>query len=328
MVAAEGTVSMPVRQRGDSWQADVRFEGQRIRCSFSSPASAHEWELRAQTDVKLGRRPSMPAGDSKMLTMKQALDRVIEREWTEAKTKRHLSFNATQVVEMVGPNRMVRDVDYDVVEDLIKQLRERGDKNGTINRKLAALSKLISYAQRLDPKLSRPKIPRLREAPPRERALNEREFNLLRGWNGWREIDRDFLIFLWYTGCRISEPFKKADGKGGMTVRDGYVTFHDTKNGDDRTIPLHDEAQRAYDHGFLDINQWTFRHRFREAVEALDLGPNVVVHTLRHSCATRLARKGKNAFKIQAWMGHKSISTTQRYVKKAGLDLDDLMEVL
>lgn len=42
-------------------------------------------------------------------------------------------------------------------------------------------------------------------------------------------------------------------------------------------------------------------------------------HDLRHGCATTLADSGANPWVIQAIMGHGSIATTERYVRKANL---------
>lgn len=314
---------MPVRQRGSTFQADIRFMGERIRHSFSAPDAAHLWLHHAEADVIAGRRPSAPQQTTKSLTLKEAFDMVASQEWRRCKSASKLTHNGDVVVAIMGPARQLRSLTYTDVEELIAKLRAMGDSNGTINRKLAALSKLFSYCKKHDPSLNRPAIPRLREAPPRQRVLSDAEFAALRLWDGWRPEDEHLLVFLWFTGARISEALRLKPTEWD----DENVTFNDTKNGDSRTIPLHHEASWALQQGTMP-NPWTFRHRFREAAEALALGPEVVVHTLRHSCASRLARKQMNAFLIQKWMGHKSIATTQRYVKAAPTDLGSLRDAL
>ena len=314
---------MTVHPRGNTYQADIRFMGERIRHSFSTPDAAHLWMHDAERDVIAGRRPSAPLETNKSFTLKEALDRVASQEWRRCKSGKHLTHNGTAVVDLIGPSRQLRSITFTDVEDLVTALRKRGDGNGTINRKLAGLSKLFTYAKKHDPSLNKPSIPRLREAPPRQRTLTDDEFTKLRQWDGWRDEDLHLLVFLWYTGARISEALR-------LKVADwdtDNVTFKDTKNGDSRTIPLHHEALYALRAGTMP-NPWTFRHRFREAAQSLGLGEDVVVHTLRHSCASRLAKKQMNAFLIQKWMGHKSIATTQRYVKAAPTDLGPLRDAL
>jgi integrase len=51
-------------------------------------------------------------------------------------------------------------------------------------------------------------------------------------------------------------------------------------------------------------------------------GERVDVHSLRHTCATRLARAGWPMAKLQRFMGHADPRTTQRYYDH--LECDDL----
>ena len=56
--------------------------------------------------------------------------------------------------------------------------------------------------------------------------------------------------------------------------------------------------------------------------------PEFVIHALRHTCASRLAASGQDAFRIQKWMGHKTIITTQKYVTLFADDLRPLADAL
>lgn len=51
-------------------------------------------------------------------------------------------------------------------------------------------------------------------------------------------------------------------------------------------------------------------------------------HMLRHSFATEQIRSGQNLFKVQAWLGHQSIKTTQIYVTLADKDLMESTDLL
>ena len=55
-------------------------------------------------------------------------------------------------------------------------------------------------------------------------------------------------------------------------------------------------------------------HRaFRLAVAESGIQKHATVHTLRHSWATQLLEAGVNLRVIQAWLGHRSPTTTARY---------------
>ncbi|MFW6189558.1 MAG: tyrosine-type recombinase/integrase [Planctomycetota bacterium] len=50
------------------------------------------------------------------------------------------------------------------------------------------------------------------------------------------------------------------------------------------------------------------------------MAPHFTVHTLRHTFASHLAMTGVGFYKVSRWMGHKSVSTTQRYADLAPRD--------
>ncbi|MDP6584447.1 MAG: tyrosine-type recombinase/integrase, partial [Anaerolineales bacterium] len=51
-------------------------------------------------------------------------------------------------------------------------------------------------------------------------------------------------------------------------------------------------------------------------------------HGLRHTFATRLAQSGEDLYKISKLLGHKDISTTQRYAHHCSDSLRETVEVL
>jgi site-specific recombinase XerD len=64
--------------------------------------------------------------------------------------------------------------------------------------------------------------------------------------------------------------------------------------------------------------------------EAIGLGEDkqFVIHTLRHTCATRLLGSGVDIRTVMQWMGHSSIEQTQRYAHFIPSKLDDAADAL
>lgn len=68
------------------------------------------------------------------------------------------------------------------------------------------------------------------------------------------------------------------------------------------------------------LNDDNVRDAFYAALEAAELGylrekdDPIVFHDLRHTFGTQRAAKGIDLRRIQAWMGHADIQTTQRYL--------------
>ena len=79
-----------------------------------------------------------------------------------------------------------------------------------------------------------------------------------------------------------------------------------------RKIPLTERAlASALQWGQL--NGLGFYNRFIQARKHVGLGVDVTPHTLRHTCASRLAQSGVPMAIIKVWLRHKSIRMTDRY---------------
>jgi site-specific recombinase XerD len=63
-----------------------------------------------------------------------------------------------------------------------------------------------------------------------------------------------------------------------------------------------------------------------ECATGAGLTRDISPHSLRHTCAVRLLRKGASVVEVQKILGHASIRTTQRYLDH--ISLEELREVL
>ena len=45
--------------------------------------------------------------------------------------------------------------------------------------------------------------------------------------------------------------------------------------------------------------------------------PDVTLHILRHTCASRLVQRGVSIYVVSKWLGHSSVKVTERYAKLA-----------
>ena len=80
-------------------------------------------------------------------------------------------------------------------------------------------------------------------------------------------------------------------------------------------------------------NYFGFREEYKRAVgfvcRELGLSDQIrkewVIHTLRHTCLTRLANKGATASQLQQWAGHRSLKVSQGYIHGSGIDLESLV---
>lgn len=222
----------------------------------------------------------------------------------------------------------------DLIDRLIGTLRERGNSNATINRKMAALSKLLRKAEKMGDIHSLPEFRRQREKSGRIRFLEtDEEARLFAAIRDQSEDAWRLSAFLVDTGCRLGE----AIGLLWNDIQDNRATFWLTKSGRSRTVPLTARAQEAVSARgpgkkgpFFGMTQAGYRAVWNDAKKEVGLGddPQVVPHILRHTCASRLVRGGIDIRRVQMWLGHQTLSMTMRYAHLATNDLDACVKVL
>ncbi|MGK9287143.1 site-specific integrase [Sinorhizobium meliloti] len=221
----------------------------------------------------------------------------------------------------------------DLLDSLIAALRKRGNSNATINRKMAALSKLLRKAFKMGDIHSLPEFRRQKERAGRIRFLEyDEEDRLFAAIQARSELHYRFCIFLVDTGARLGEGINLH----WNDINEGRATFWITKSGRSRSVPLTERARAAVRPKeaklgpFCDIDQQQFRAVWNAAKKDVGLTTDVdvVPHILRHTCASRLVRGGIDIRRVQMWLGHQTLQMTMRYAHLASHDLDMCVPVL
>lgn len=318
---------MTVSKRGNKFQAYVTLDGQRYRKSFDTKIDAHIWEEKVREAVTVGK--PLPILSSKLpstqgWTLKDAGDRTYALHWRDSRSEEKMVFNMNRALKFFGTKRPVRDITTEQVDEYILHLKNRNLSNATINRHLAALSKILTVSLEYDQIEKKPKFRRLQETKWRLRWLTQDEVKrLLQTCEdlGYDDI-YDAIAVSVDTGIRAGELQQLRTD----SVRDGGLLV-DGKNHDWRSIPLTKRAavilaRRASASHCLGSNpQFLFprgawwRSGWERVRGLSGLGEDVVWHTLRHTFASRLVQKGAPLQVVQGLMGHRTIQTTLRYAK-------------
>lgn len=220
-------------------------------------------------------------------------------------------------------------LDLQVVDEIVSELRRKGNRNSTINRKLAIFYKLLRKAHTMGIITRVPVYLRLRENNARVRFLtNEEEDSLFSAIKSRSEDHYRLCIFLIDSGARVGEALNLK----WQDINAGSVTFWITKSGKSRTVPLTQRAREALLAGrgrgktgpFSMIDYQRFLYDWRSARKSvgLDSDQQVVPHILRHTCASRLVQAGIDLRRVQTFLGHQTIQMTLRYAHLATADLD------
>lgn len=120
------------------------------------------------------------------------------------------------------------------------------------------------------------------------------------------------------TGARWSE----AQYLRAELVRDGRVTYVDTKNGRSRSVPITDhlyQQLRAHGPTIGRLFPSDAYRAFTNAIEkaGINLPKGQRTHVLRHTFASHFIMNGGNLLTLQKILGHQSIQMTMRYAHVA-----------
>ena len=312
---------MSVTKRGLGYLAEFTYGGVRYRPPvFATQEAAVKWEVEARLALRAGRElPTLPtvAEGAKEGTLKQALEDAKSKRWAYRRGSHRTVLNAENFVNWAGSKvRASVALSEDNIHKFVRYLiSERKVSGSTINRYLAAISVMMEYAR-----VERPSLPYQDRGKNRTRFFTEEEVNLviqtLTLWGKHRE--RDLFVFLIETGAR---PYAEACTLQWQQVGQRKVTFLDTKNGDDRTIPLTSRAWEALQrqrnqrlHGpWVDITEWQMIDLWRNVRIHLPGLSDTVVYTARHTCASWQVIRGIDLMRVMKWMGHRSYQTTLGY---------------
>lgn len=144
---------------------------------------------------------------------------------------------------------------------------------------------------------------------------------------------RDLTKFQIYTGLRISEALRVRPMDRTDDETRGSIIQVIRKRGKVGIIPLSETAKAClpeatlYDRPYFPHNYDSYIKVFNKACTEAGL-EDVVPHTLRHTCFSRLAMKDVGVTKIQALAGHEDLKTTQRYMHLAPSYLDELAKLI
>lgn len=305
----------------------VRINGQRVSLGTRDPKQAEINMLKIL-------RGEMKTDVTGRYTLKQALEACYEGHWKRLKDAGGHHDMMQRIIADQG-TLAVPGISYEDLEAYVNDLMdpEREPKpctGSTVDKRLSAINTALDFVckkkQWIRP-TDIPPMPRQGGYRPCPRALTEDEEmdirEVLPRTDAYISALFDFLID---TGARLSEALELKPHH--INAREMEVTFVATKNGSGRTVPLTERALAAAQqmmtltdaHGIPHDVDWCWS---RWAKVRDWSGVLVGFHVLRHTCATRLLRRGMDIAKVSRWLGHSSLNVTMVYLQIVANDLKE-----
>ncbi len=347
------------RPRGNSWQGGLKTPEKYFRFSFPTEALAEEWERDAREAKKAGLPiPEPTVTEQQRPSLARFYKDHHDVIW-EGALPRNVASNQRAVEKWMGGDTLIQRITLKRLMEMVAAMKRAGNKGSTINTRLSHLKVLLRYAKRIELVDVELEFPWAKVGDnSRLRFLTEEEERkLLALLDHWGRDDCVRLCAaLVDTGCRPGEliqgetigapiMWSEVSVSAGGTAPDvndpatglakAVISLMRTKTGKYRVLPLTDRAKNAFlsskqlgeKRPFGDLRTDMVSEQFREAADHLGMG-DVVLYTLRHTCASRLVQRGADLRRVMQWMGHEDIKTTIRYAKLTPTDIFSLGDML
>lgn len=335
---------MPINPRGSGFEATVHNKGQRYRKTFTTRVQAEAWELQLKADLKSGKsinEGTAGVNSSSVRNLQELLDLTHRKYWIGKSSEKSALLNAQKCVDTLGKELHPSMVDETAIDNMIFLFEAEGIAPATINRRLSAISKMLTFAYERQHITRKPKIDRQTEPKHRVRFISlAEEAEMLAYYRHIGNEDmRDLIIVGIDTGQRLNEIRRL---KGEWIFPDGNQFNAQSKGGAIRTIPMTVRVREILLRRLemVEGNQrtplwegWTngkIRHLWNHGKSHLGLmsDSQFVPHVMRHTFCSRLVQRGVDIVSVSQLAGHASITMTMRYSHLCPANLTNAIKAL
>ncbi len=325
-----------IRKRGNSFIVDIAHKGKRLTATTHSLEEAKAKRAELQFMLIHGKVPGIRP--RRVWTLGVALDYCNKMVWSPAKPGRSPHGFGEAAVYFFGRSRPLDTIDTEAIDLWVLEMERRGNSNASINRKLGGLSGMMNAAIDRNRLEKKPKIPYRRAYKSRIRFLSQVEeltlIGLLRQWD--LNVAADGFIVLIDTGLRIGEMLSLTEKD--IDLYGQFIHAWQTKTKHPRTVSMTARVRKIFHGRWAGMpNKRLFPqsysyfmeawNRVRSAME-FDDDPQFIIHSLRHTCASRLVQGGVSLAVLKEWMGHKHIRSTMIYAHLCPKNLYEAKDVL
>jgi|SRR5215469_2832804 len=326
-----------IYRRGNIWWIQFRHNGERV---FESSRSRNR-DIAAQLlrkrlgEVAAG---NLPLAGANRITYENLRDALLadyaanKRKWLRIGKDGKPYICGISTLDGFFKGCRAVNITTDSLRRFIGEQQKKGMANGTINRCLALLRRMLRLAIEDGKLRDVPHFPMLREASPRKGFLEHSSYQKLR--QHLPEHLRPVLATGYYTGMRLGEILGLRWTNVDLANAEVRLDPDSTKNEEARTIPLTSELlemlrierERNPKAEFVFMREGerigSFRKAWNSAAKCAGL-PELLFHDLRRTGIRNLVRAGVPERVAMAISGHRTRAVFERYNIVSGRDLKE-----
>jgi integrase len=315
-----------LRTSNSSWAYDFWHLGKRFRKRFKSRDMAIQAEAKKRLELGSG------LGLSSSITFRQAAQLFLENHAKPNKAYESWQHDASKIeyLHRLWGDKKLADFTPLDIQGMRNHLSAKGLTSRTADRyhslvksifnKMVIWRKFEGFNPANGVKLKREPNAHIRFLCKEEIQLLESH---LRATNFY-----PYFIGALHTGMRRGELCSVQWEHVTFPMRDIYIPK--SKSGKSRHVPmsdvLHSLLKELYGDGkddkelvFGTVDRFYLSHCFKAICQELGI-KDFRFHDLRHTFASQLVMAGVSIFKVSKWLGHSSVTTTEKYYAHLSLD--------
>jgi site-specific recombinase XerD len=337
---------MGLYRRGKTYWFSITYQGKRIQRSTDTDNKKLAEKIHAKTYTEIIEDRYFDVVEAK----KHTFDELMKKFMSEYAVKKEVS---TQMRYVSARNNLrkcfhdmtLADIKPRTISSYVDSRKREGAKVATINRELGLLSKAFNLALKQWEWCTENPCSRIQREPENNRIdrwlTQEEEAALLKGGQGYLNGQLvEIIVLALNTGMRQGEllSLKWTD----VDLFRKVVSVRKTKNKEPKVIPLNKAAYEmlleksrvvnisgyvfATQNGTM-ISRWNLRREFMNALAKAEI-TGFRFHDLRHTFATKLVQAGIDLYRVARLLGHRDITSTQRYAHHYPESLRSSVEIL
>ncbi len=318
-----------INKRGEGqWQVKVRKKGYKtISKTLPTKSKAEQWARLVESEMDRG--IFMSTTEAETILLSELLDQYEKEIAPTKKSENHIKYTLKFLNKSLGHLTLAAITPGTVKE--FRDYRLETVSNDTSRKELLLLGRVLKVAQKeWDIYLPRGNpvdsisIPSKGKARDRRLEFGEEE-QLLRYAEEYGGYIKVIIQLAIETGARRSELGEMRWENIKLSNR--TATFLDTKNGDDRTIPLSSKAieifksfPRKITGDVFSIRSDSITQAFGRICKLADI-EDLRFHDLRHEATSRFFEMGLSIMEVSSITGHKDLAMLKRYTHLKAEDL-------